>query len=198
MQEDKEAAFDAMDTTARCVLVFTGMIKTMGFQKERMAKSAKEGFTNATDAADYLVRKGIPFRDAHEIVGKLVLLCIERQKSLDELSLDEMNSINNTFERDIYDAISLKSCVERRNSTGGPGMSAMEEYLDRCRSYLKEEMLYQTLINESEESQQPGIEAIYENAAGRIDQTFRSVLGQPNKRAITDPNIMEENKRMKR
>jgi argininosuccinate lyase len=177
MQEDKEAAFDAMDTTARCILVFTGMIKTMRFQKGRMAKSAKEGFTNATDAADYLVRKGIPFRDAHEIIGKLVLLCIERKKSLDELSLDEMHSISNTFERDIFDAISLKTCVERRNSTGGPGMTAMKEYLDRCKAYLSEEQMYQTLIHESEENQQPGIEAIYENAADRIDQTFKSVLG---------------------
>jgi argininosuccinate lyase len=177
MQEDKEAAFDAMDTTVRCMFVFTGMLKTMRFNRKRMSKSAKEGFTNATDAADYLVRKGIPFRDAHTIIGKLVLLCIERNISLEDLSLDEMNSISDAFDSDIYEAISLKTCVERRNITGGPGSLAMEHYLESCRAYLAEELLYQTLISEHVTTQPPGIDDIYENAADRIDQTFKAVIG---------------------
>jgi argininosuccinate lyase len=177
MQEDKEAAFDAMDTAARCIFVFTGMLRTMQFQKDRMAKSAKEGFTNATDAADYLVRKGIPFRDAHEIIGKMVLMSIAHEKSLDELTLEEMNSISDVFERDIYDAISLKTCVQRRDIFGGPGLTSMKDYLNRCSAYLAEEVLYQTMMNEDMTKLPPGIDAIYENAAERIEQTFKAVIG---------------------
>jgi argininosuccinate lyase len=177
MQEDKESAFDAMETTARCILVFTGMISTMRFHKERMAQSAKEGFTNATDAADYLVRKGIPFRDAHEIIGKLVLLCIEKEKSLDQLSLDEMNSVSHAFERDIYEAISLKTCVARRNIIGGPGPDAMEQYLERCKTYLKEEGVQLGNVGEKSANEQLSrIEEVIESARGRIDQTFNSVI----------------------
>ena len=111
MQEDKEMAFDAMDTAADCITLFTGMIKTMKFCKDRMAKSAMNGFTNATDAADYLVGKGVPFRDAHGIIGRLVLYCIEKDTSIDALSLEELRSISDKFDEDIYDAISLKTCV---------------------------------------------------------------------------------------
>lgn len=114
MQEDKEMAFDAMDTAADCVTLFTGMIQTMKFRKDRMAKSAMNGFTNATDAADYLVGKGVPFRDAHGIIGRLVLYCIEKDTSIDALSLEELRSISDKFDEDIYDAISLKTCVEKR------------------------------------------------------------------------------------
>lgn len=114
MQEDKEMAFDAMDTAADCITLFTGMIQTMKFRKDRMAKSAMNGFTNATDAADYLVGKGVPFRDAHGIIGRLVLYCIEKDTSIDALSLGELRSISDKFDEDIYDAISLKTCVEKR------------------------------------------------------------------------------------
>ena len=109
MQEDKEMAFDAMDTAADCITLFTGMIQTMKFRKDRMAKSAMNGFTNATDAADYLVGKGVPFRDAHGIIGRLVLYCIEKDTSIDALSLGELRSISDKFDEDIYDAISLKT-----------------------------------------------------------------------------------------
>lgn len=113
MQEDKELTFDAIDTTKGCILLFTGMIDTMTFNKEVMEASAKNGFTNATDAADYLVNHGIPFRDAHGIIGQLVLLCIEKNISLDELPLEEYKKICPVFENDIYEAISLKTCVEK-------------------------------------------------------------------------------------
>ena len=120
MQEDKEMAFDAMDTAADCITLFTGMIQTMKFRKDRMAKSAMNGFTNATDAADYLVGKGVPFRDAHGIIGRLVLYCIEKDTSIDALSLEELRSISDKFDEDIYDAISLKTCVEKRLTIGAP------------------------------------------------------------------------------
>ena len=138
MQEDKEAAFDAMDTVADCLTLFTGMLRTMKFRKERMAESARNGFTNATDAADYLVGKGVPFRDAHGIVGRLVLYCIEKDTSIDKLSLEELKGISDRFDEDIYDAVSLKTCVEKRLTIGAPGPEAMEKTLKMCRSYLAE------------------------------------------------------------
>lgn len=136
MQEDKELSFDAMDTVKKCIELFAGMLSTMRFRKERMADSAKEGFTNATDAADYLVNHGVPFRDAHGIVGRLVLLCIERGISLDELPLSEYRKISDAFEEDIYDAISLKTCVNKRMTEGAPGFRAMEKTLGIYREYL--------------------------------------------------------------
>lgn len=138
MQEDKELSFDAIDTVKGCLSLFNGMLKSIHFRKENMEKSAKRGFTNATDAADYLVGKGIPFRDAHGIVGQLVLLCIERNCSLDELSLEEYKKICDIIDHDIYDAISLRTCVEKRNTTGGPGKKAMEETLKLYQAYLDE------------------------------------------------------------
>ena len=138
MQEDKEAAFDAMDTVADCLTLFTGMLRTMKFRKERMAESARNGFTNATDAADYLVGKGVPFRDAHGIVGRLVLYCIEKDTSIDKLSLEELKGISDRFDEDLYDAVSLKTCVEKRLTIGAPGPEAMEKTLKMCRSYLAE------------------------------------------------------------
>ena len=108
MQEDKEWAFDAIDTVQHCLALFTGMLKTMRFKKDRMENSAKHGFTNATDAADYLVNHGVAFRDAHGIVGRLVLLCIEKGIALDELPLEEYRKISPAFQEDIYEAISLE------------------------------------------------------------------------------------------
>ena len=139
MQEDKELAFDAFDTAKDCISLFTGMLATMKFRKERMAKSAMNGFTNATDAADYLVNKGVPFRDAHGIIGRLVLYCIEKNTSIDALTLEELQSISDKFDSDIYDAVSLRTCVEKRLTGGAPGPDAMREVIALHRQYLSEE-----------------------------------------------------------
>ncbi len=138
MQEDKEWAFDAIDTAKGCLTLFTGMLRTMNFKKERMEDSAKHGFTNATDAADYLVNHGVPFRDAHGIVGQLVLLCIEKKVALDDLPLEEYRRISPVFKEDIYDAISMETCVNKRVTTGAPGKTAMEAEIVACRKYLGE------------------------------------------------------------
>lgn len=139
MQEDKELVFDAIDTTKGCLALFTGMLRTMRFRKQRMEDSAKNGFTNATDAADYLVNHGVPFRDAHGIVGQLVLYCIDKNIALDDMSLEEYKAISPVFEEDIYEAISMKTCVEMRNTIGAPGKSAMEQAIALEEAYLKEE-----------------------------------------------------------
>ena len=139
MQEDKELVFDAIDTTKGCLALFTGMLRTMRFRKQRMEDSAKNGFTNATDAADYLVNHGVPFRDAHGIVGQLVLYCIDKNIALDDMSLEEYKAISPVFEEDIYEAISMKTYVEMRNTIGAPGKSAMEQAIALEEAYLKEE-----------------------------------------------------------
>ena len=139
MQEDKELVFDAIDTTKGCLALFAGMLRTMRFRKQRMEDSAKNGFTNATDAADYLVNHGVPFRDAHGIVGQLVLYCIDKNIALDDMSLEEYKAIAPVFEEDIYEAISMKTCVEMRNTIGAPGKSAMEQAIALEEAYLKEE-----------------------------------------------------------
>lgn len=141
MQEDKEMAFDAMDTVQDCLNLFTGMLRTMRFHKERMEKSAMNGFTNATDAADYLVGRGVPFRDAHGIIGKLVLYCIEKETSIERLSLEELQAISDKFGPDIYDAVSLKTCVEKRLTIGGPGSKAMKQVIEQHKAYLAEKDL---------------------------------------------------------
>ena len=138
MQEDKEMAFDAFDTVKGCIGLFTGMIASMTFRKDRMEASAKNGFTNATDAADYLVNHGVAFRDAHGIVGQLVLMCIDKNCSLDELSLDAYRSISPVFDEDIYDAISMKTCVEKRLTKGAPSRTSMEAQIAFCEKYLLE------------------------------------------------------------
>ena len=137
MQEDKELTFDAIDTVKGCLRLFTGMISTMEFRRDVMEASAKNGFTNATDAADYLVNHGVPFRDAHGIVGRLVLLCIDRGISLDELPLEEYQKISPVFEEDIYDAVSMKTCVEKRETYGAPGPDAMKKVIAVNREYLE-------------------------------------------------------------
>lgn len=136
MQEDKELIFDAIDTVKSCIVLTDKMLSTMKFNKDIMAASAAKGFTNATDAADYLVNKGVPFRDAHGIIGQLVLTCIERGISLDELSLADYKAACPAFEEDIYEAISLTACVNRRNTTGAPGQQAMEKILKHYEEYL--------------------------------------------------------------
>ena len=141
MQEDKELSFDAMDTVKGCIALFNGMLATMKFNKERMYASANGGFTNATDAADYLVNHGVPFRDAHGIIGQLVLYCIEQNKAIDELSIDELKSISPVFEEDIFDAISMETCVSKRLTIGAPGQDAMKKVIEQERAYLGEEWL---------------------------------------------------------
>ncbi|HJD25635.1 MAG TPA: argininosuccinate lyase [Candidatus Blautia intestinipullorum] len=137
MQEDKELTFDAIDTVKGCLRLFAGMISTMEFRREVMEASAKNGFTNATDAADYLVNHGVPFRDAHGIVGRLVLLCIDRGISLDELPLEEYQKLSPAFQEDIYEAVSMKTCVEKRETYGAPGPEAMEKVIRENRKYLE-------------------------------------------------------------
>lgn len=137
MQEDKELTFDAIDTVKGCLALFTGMISTMTFRRDVMEASAKNGFTNATDAADYLVNHGVPFRDAHGIVGQLVLLCIQKGIALDDLSLEEYQKISPVFEEDIYEAISMKTCVEKRMTIGAPGPDMMRKVIETYRKLLK-------------------------------------------------------------
>lgn len=136
MQEDKELSFDAIDTVKGCIVLFTGMIDTMTFNKDIMEASTKNGFTNATDAADYLVNHGVPFRDAHGIVGQLVLFCEEKGIALDDMTLDEYKAISPVFEDDIYDAISLETCVDKRTTIGAPGPDAIKKVIEIYKEYL--------------------------------------------------------------
>ncbi len=137
MQEDKELTFDAIDTAKGCLALFEGMIRTMKFRKDVMEKSAMMGFTNATDAADYLVGRGVPFRDAHGIIGKLVLYCLDKGCGIDDLSIEELKQISPVFEVDIYDAISLKTCVNKRLTIGAPGPEAMRKVIAMQKEYLQ-------------------------------------------------------------
>ena len=137
MQEDKEMSFAAIDTVKSLIKLMSGMLSSMKFNHERMAKSARGGFTNATDAADYLVKKNVPFRDAHEIVGRLVLYGIENNKALDDFTLEEFKNISEVFDNDIYDAISLKTCVEKRNTKGAPGLKAINDEIEASRKLLE-------------------------------------------------------------
>lgn len=145
MQEDKELSFDAMDTVKGCIALFTGMFATMKFNKGKMRLSANNGFTNATDAADYLVKHGVPFRDAHGIIGKIVLYCIERGIAIDDMSLDELKAICPVFEEDIYEEISMETCVNNRLTIGAPGKAAMEKVIKAEKAYLAEDWKENTL-----------------------------------------------------
>jgi len=136
MQEDKELTFDAIDTVKGCLALFDGMMKTMVFNQKAMTQSAQNGFTNATDAADYLVNQGVPFRDAHGIIGRLVLYCIVKSQSLDELTLAEYQQFSPAFKEDIFEAISLKTCVEKRITTGAPGPEEMKKAVAINKEYL--------------------------------------------------------------
>ena len=138
MQEDKELSFDAMDTVNNSIILFTGMIATMKFNNERMEDSAMKGFTNATDAADYLVKHGMPFRDAHRVIGEMVLFCLDRNISLLDLTLEEFKNFSEIFDEDIYDAISLETCVDARLTKGAPGTARMKEAIAEYEKYLAE------------------------------------------------------------
>ena len=140
MQEDKELSFDAMDTVKGCIALFTGMLATMKFHKEKMRLSANNGFTNATDAADYLVKHGVPFRDAHGIIGKIVLYCIERGIAIDDMSLDELKAICPVFEEDIYEEISdatVASVIDGQMTEQNTGRRLEREYFNTVKRYCK-------------------------------------------------------------
>lgn len=137
MQEDKEQVFDAIDTARMSLRLFTQMMDTIQFRKEKMEASASHGFTNATDAADYLVNKGVPFRDAHGIIGELVLLCVEKKTGLDQLELSEYQKVSPVFEEDIYEAISMDTCVNKRLTVGAPAKAAMEESIKHYTEFIK-------------------------------------------------------------
>ena len=136
MQEDKELSFDAMDTAKGCIALFNGMLKTMKFKKDVMRNSANNGFTNATDLADYLVKHGVPFRDAHGIVGRVVLECIEKNIAIDDMTLEELKAICSVFEEDVYEAISMETCVNTRLTIGAPSKTAMEQVILLEEDYL--------------------------------------------------------------
>ena len=150
MQEDKELSFDAMDTAKGCLALFNGMLATMRFNKEKMHDSANKGFTNATDAADYLVNHGVPFRDAHGIVGRIVLYCLDKKIAIDDMSLDELKAICPVFEEDIYEAISMETCVNKRLTVGAPGKDAMEKVIALHKEYLSKD--WQDELNLPEEA----------------------------------------------
>lgn len=137
MQEDKEAVFDAIDTVKMCLPVFTAMINTMTVKKDNMYEAAKGGFTNATDAADWLVKNGVPFRDAHAIIGQLVLYCIERNTNLEDLSLEEYQKISPVFNETVFEAITVEKCVQARNVDGGPSKEYTQKLIALNETYLK-------------------------------------------------------------
>ena len=137
MQEDKEPVFDAIDTVKLCLPVFTDMLSTMKVKTEAMLQGAKGGFTNATDAADYLVKKGLPFREAHEVVGRMVAYALDHNKSLDQFRLEEFKACSPIFEQDVYDAISMETCVNGRSIVGGPAVETVQAAIAAGRAFLK-------------------------------------------------------------
>ena len=137
MQEDKEAIFDAVDTVKMCLPVFTKMLATMKIKKDSMYKAAQGGFTNATDVADYLVKKGIPFRSAHEIIGKMVLYCINHNKAIEQLSMEEFKGFSVNIEQDVYTEISLEKCISGRSLPGGPAVESVNVSIENGRKFIK-------------------------------------------------------------
>ena len=137
MQEDKEAVFDAIDTVKACLEVLTPMMATMTVLPDNMRAAARKGFLNATDCADYLTKKGLPFRDAYRAVGELVALCIETGHVLDDLPLDQYQAVCPLFEADVYQAIDLKTCVGGRKSLGGPAPDEVRRQIQKIRAFLE-------------------------------------------------------------
>ena len=137
LQEDKECVFDALDTAEICLRLYSGMLGGITFRKDNLEKAASGGFTNATDAADYLVEKGVPFRDAHGIVGRMVISCIDKGCGISALSLEEMREFSDVFEEDVYESLDVTNCALRRNTAGGPGSEAIKEEIIRNRAYLE-------------------------------------------------------------
>ena len=138
MQEDKEAIFDALDNTVLCLEIFAEMLSTASFNKDKMRASAGFGFINATDCADYLVKKGLPFRSAYKIVGELVAVCIEKGYSFETLPLDEYKAVSDAFDEDVYKVVDLDVCVNGRNVPGGPAKEAVEKQIANLEKFIKE------------------------------------------------------------
>ena len=138
MQEDKEPVFDAVDTVKMCLPVFAGMIRTMRLLPENMRRAASAGFINATDCADYLTRKGMPFRDAYTTVGNLVYYCTQRGKGLEELTLEELRGVSPLFEADVYEALRLEACVGQRRSYGGPAVEETTRQINDLALFIEE------------------------------------------------------------
>ena len=138
MQEDKEAMFDSLDTVKQCLEIFAPMLVTMRLKKDNMYRAASEGFINATDLADYLTKKGVPFRSAYKLTGEIVAECIEKKTVLDALSLEEYKAHSEVFESDLYDEISLRACVEKRISEGGTGFASVERQIESVRKFIAE------------------------------------------------------------
>ncbi len=138
MQEDKEQVFDTVDTVKKCLPVFTEMVRTMTLRRDNMRNAAAKGFINATDCADYLTKKGVPFRDAYTYVGKTVRYCIEKGKTLETLTMDEYKAVSNAFSEDVYDAIKLETCVAGRNVPGGPAPEAVKKQIESAEKFLNE------------------------------------------------------------
>ena len=136
MQEDKEPVFDAIDTVELCVPVFAAMLDTLTVKEKNMARAASGGFINATDCADYLVRKGLPFREAYMIVGRLVNMCIRNGESLDTLPLKDFRAISNLFDEDVYDALQLKTCVNGRKVYGGPAADSVTKQIELIEAFI--------------------------------------------------------------
>ena len=138
MQDDKEPIFDAVDTVKLCIPVFCDMIATMKVREDKMRDGARGGFTNATDLADYLVKKGMPFREAHGVVGRMVFFCIENNKNLDDLTLEEMKEFSDIITEDIYDAISMETCVNERKVIGGPAKEMVIKAIENAKAQLQQ------------------------------------------------------------
>ena len=138
MQEDKEPVFDAIDTVKLCLPVFTDMLATMKVKEDALLQGAKGGFTNATDAADYLVKKGLPFREAHAVVGKMVAYALDHNKSLDQFRMEEFKACSPIFEEDVYDAISMETCVNGRSIVGGPAVETVKQAIANGRAYVEQ------------------------------------------------------------
>ncbi len=150
MQEDKEAFFDCVDTVKGCLQVFNGMLKTINVNKENLLLACNDGFINATDVADYLTVKGLSFRDAYKIVGSIVSYCIDNNKNLETMTIDEYKTFSELFDETIYEAISIKNCVEKRKTLGGPGVESVKYHLEILRKFIeksKEELLSYNLNN---------------------------------------------------
>jgi argininosuccinate lyase len=138
MQEDKEAVFDAVDTLAISIPIFSAMLDTASFHKDAMLKAAQGGFTNATDAADYLVKKGMPFRQAHEVIGRLVVYCLDSGKDLSDLSLEEYRCFSDLFDEDVMQAISLDTCVQNRKVYGGPSRQSLSVAIEHAKAFIRQ------------------------------------------------------------
>ena len=136
MQEDKEPVFDAIDTVEMCLPVFAAMIDTMTVRTDNMRKAAGKGFINATDCADYLTKKGMPFRDAYTVTGKLVAACTAQGKTLEELTLDELKAVSDLFDQDVYEAINLENCMALRASYGGPAVSETTRQIEAIEDFV--------------------------------------------------------------